>query len=150
MTNYTAPSDRCPALSVSSTRSDPVFASLSFILIVRNTDPSSDTLVLSLLHKFPPQKVQINLSLTGSLIHSVPAVNGWQSADAAAWRAGGAIAPPSTFHAPDWLLRIWTFVSLYEPTGLLGQLSCVFLLPALILTPLLAPLCCARCHAAAS
>lgn len=76
MANYTAASDRCPALSVSPGRSDLVFASLSFLSNVRNTDPGSDTLVLALLHKFPLQKVQINLSLTGSLTHSVTAVNG--------------------------------------------------------------------------
>lgn len=79
MANYTAASDRCPALSVSPGRSDLVFASLSFLLDVRNTDPGSDTLVLALLHKFPLQKVQINPSLTGSLTHSVTAVNGWRS-----------------------------------------------------------------------
>lgn len=73
MANYTAASDRCPALSVSPGRSDLVFASLSFLLNVRNTDPG---LVLAVLHKFPLQKVQINLSLTGRLTHSVTAVNG--------------------------------------------------------------------------
>lgn len=130
MANYTAASDRCRTPSVSPGRSDLVFASLSFLLNVRNTDPCSDTLVLALLHKFPLQKVQINLSLTGSLTHSVTAVNGWRSR----------LMYPCGRGPRTHLKLSWPWLAARIRT----ELFCVFLLAPLVITPQLAPLFCAR------
>lgn len=93
--------------------------------------PGSDTLVLALLHKFPLQKVQINLSLTGSLTHSVTTVNGWRSRLMCPSGRG----PHTHLNlSRSWLAaQIWTF-----------ELFCVFPLPSLVITPQLAPLFCAR------